>query len=213
MRHGTTVATIGCRGSPHQPFLTPRHTGRRVLIWGLAALLGMMNWTWASEASLHPMSETTVGDLTVNGVRFHLQCHGWGTQTIVIIEQREVALTVDQAARTELAHLVRLCMLTVSHLGTQSEAPAISNVLPALLLTAHAPAPYVIVSEASASPVLTWPAGSATGQAAGFVLLIPSPPPATGLVVQRDGATRPLPLEDRDALVLGILSLFWPPDE
>jgi hypothetical protein len=141
-------------------------------------------------------------------VRFHLQCHGWGTQTIVIIEQREVALTVDQAARTELAHLVRLCMLTVSHLGTQSEAPAISNVL-----TAHAPAPFVIVSEASASPVLTWPAGSATGQAAGFVLLIPSPPPATGLVVQRDGATRPLPLEDRDALVLGILSLFWPPDE
>jgi len=186
---------------------------RRVFICLFAALLALFHWAWLPNIDLHPDSWTYAIGANSNGVQIDLRCHGRGTSTVILVTSPLTQAAVDDDVQAALARYERFCTVSFVQVASTYAPVDLMEVLSAALSGAIPPPPFVIIaSQVSAASLRSRLGESFMQRVAGFVLVDPPSQP-TRLVVSMNGEQRPLPVGDRDAMVLAILSLFWPPDD
>jgi hypothetical protein len=182
----------------------------RVAICLLAMLLAVMDLSWLPPLPVSGGPATTSTTVRISGTWFDMECSGRGSSTVVIYGRQSITVVINDDVKSELARVVRLCVLTVSEGAVRMEIPPLDQVLPDVLAGSREPAPFVVVSHESFSPAFDPARAMPRDLIAGYVLIHPSPVEPSGLVVSENGTNWPLPLGDTRALVLAILQLFWP---
>ena len=205
---------VGFAGTTERTVFFPGEVRMRILVCLLAAVLAMFPIGWNSFIVLtkgHGDDYSTL--IAIGGTRVVLECQGNGPATIAIVGESSIEGVIDDAVRTRLARSVRLCTVTMAEAVSRSSQDLVS-LLPVTLYGQKLPEPFVIISLASISTAFDDANDRPFNERlAGFILINPSPAPATGLVVRADGINWPLPTDDTGKTALAILSLFWPPDE
>lgn len=205
---------VGYAGTfqPTTPF--PGSVRRRALICLLAATLALVNIDVIQHAAPSGARGNYSTIIAVGGTRIRLACEGYGPATVAIIDPSGLRTAINDAVQAQLARSVRLCTIELAEAASRS-TPNLPRLLPATLYAERVPAPFVIVTYASALPAFSQAHGSTPfiELVAGWVLITPLPMPPTGVVIRADGATWSLPIGDGDETALSIMSLFWPPEE
>jgi hypothetical protein len=95
----------------------------RVAICLLAMLLAVMDLSWLPPLPLSGGPATTSTTVRISGTWFDMECSGRGSSTVVIYGRQSITVVINDDVKSELARVVRLCVLTVSEGAVRMEIP------------------------------------------------------------------------------------------